>query len=93
MPDTSPAERTIAFVLYEDCTPLDLIGPLQVLTALRAEYRGVVVSDTLDPVRTDTLVRLQATALLEDLPAPDILVLPGGIAGTYRAMHDARLLW
>lgn len=85
-------EKTIAFLLYEGATPLDLIGPLQVLGALSDGYRSVVVSDTARPVAMDVPIRLQATALLEEVPRPDVLVIPGGTVGTYRAMHDDRIL-
>ncbi|WP_045234818.1 DJ-1/PfpI family protein [Deinococcus pimensis] len=89
---TDPTTKTIAFLLYEGGTPLDLIGPLQVLGALGPRYRAVVVSDVTRPVAMDVPIRLQATAVLEDVPRPDVLVIPGGTAGTYRAMHDDRIL-
>jgi hypothetical protein len=49
-------EKVIAFVLYPGLTLLDLVGPLQVLTALAEtapRYRTVVVAERLEPMDTD----------------------------------------
>jgi hypothetical protein len=48
--------KEIAFVAYPGLTPLDLVGPLQVVTVLTlfsSAYRPVVVGETLDPIHTD----------------------------------------
>ncbi|MGY1680118.1 DJ-1/PfpI family protein [Geodermatophilus sp. SYSU D01176] len=83
--------RVIAFVLYPGLTVLDLVGPLQVLTALQRfapQYRTVVVGASRDPVPTDVGVPVAPDATFAEVPQPDILVVPGGALPTIRAMSD-----
>nr|WP_158847854.1 hypothetical protein [Saccharothrix deserti] len=86
---------TIAFVLYPGITALDLVGPLQVLSALGQAGLGhevVVVADRLEPMGTDTPLALTASHTFADVPSPHALVVPGGDVATIRAMTDERLL-
>jgi transcriptional regulator GlxA family with amidase domain len=94
-------EKTIAFVLYPGLTPLDLIGPLQVMSGLEAaeamfgveqRHHVVVVAENLDAVATDTPVHVAATSTLDDVPAPDVVVVPGGGAPTLRQLANPVLL-
>jgi transcriptional regulator GlxA family with amidase domain len=93
--------KTIAFVLYPGLTPLDLIGPLQVMSALEAveemfgvepRHHVVVVAEDLDAVPTDTPVRVAATSTLDEVPEPDVVVVPGGGAPTLRQLANPVLL-
>ncbi|GAA3817538.1 DJ-1/PfpI family protein [Amycolatopsis tucumanensis] len=87
--------KTIAFLLYPGLTPLDLIGPLQVLASLRQadpSFETAVVAETLEPVATDAVVSLGADRTFDDVPAPYALVVPGGQAGTLRALTNERLV-
>jgi transcriptional regulator GlxA family with amidase domain len=84
-------QRVIACVLYPGLTVLDLIGPLQVLTALQRfapQYRTTVVGASRGPVPTDVGVRVAPDATFAEVPRPDILVVPGGAVPTIRAMSD-----
>ncbi len=85
-------EKLIAFVLFPDLTPLDLVGPLQVLAGLGAPYKTVVVGERLEPVDSDAGLRLVAERTFEDTPRPFALVIPGGAIGPYKAMANARLM-
>jgi transcriptional regulator GlxA family with amidase domain len=94
-------DQTIAFVLYPGLTPLDLIGPLQVMTTLEVveetlemqpRHHVVVVAEDLDSVPTDTPVRIAATSTLDDVPDPDVIVVPGGSAPTLRQLANPVLL-
>ena len=49
-------QKTIAFVLYPGLTLFDMMGPLQVLSALSEiapEYRTVVVAERVEPMDND----------------------------------------
>lgn len=84
-------DTTIALVLYPDLTPLDLVGPLQVFASLQKfapEFCPVVVAERIVPMTTDIGVSMMADATFADVPHPDIIVVPGGIVGTLRAMRD-----
>lgn len=71
----------IAFLLYPDVTQLDLTGPAQVLSRIGAQLD--LVWKSRDPVPTDAGFSILPTATFADVPAADILCVPGsmGIAG------------
>jgi transcriptional regulator GlxA family with amidase domain len=82
---------TIGLLLYPGLTALDLVGPLQVFAGLEAldpRFQVVVVGPTSEPVATDVPVRLAASRSFDELPAPDVVVVPGGRLPTIRAMSD-----
>jgi putative intracellular protease/amidase len=81
----------IAIPLYDRFTALDAVGPYEVLQRIPgatvtwlAHAPGVVSTDTRQ-------LRLHADAAFEDLPDPDIVVVPGG-TGTDAFLDDERLL-
>jgi len=81
----------IAVALFEQVTALDAIGPYEVLQRLpNAEVR--FVGHRRGEVRTDNgFLGLMVDQAFEDLPAPDIVLIPGGI-GTRALVHDAAIL-
>jgi transcriptional regulator GlxA family with amidase domain len=84
-------ERLIAFVMYPGLTVLDLVGPLQVLTALERfapGYRTVVVGARREPVPTDVGVSMAPDRTFAEVPNPAIVLVPGGALPTIRAMSD-----
>ncbi|HJR18386.1 MAG TPA: DJ-1/PfpI family protein [Actinomycetota bacterium] len=84
-------EGQIAFVVYDGLTPLDLVGPLQVMSALERfspEWKVSVVGSTLDTMSTDTPLRVAPSATFADVAAPAALIVPGGEEATLRAMYD-----
>jgi transcriptional regulator GlxA family with amidase domain len=84
-------ERLIAFVIYPGLTVLDLVGPLQVLTALERlapGYRTVVVGAGRAPVPTDVGVAVVPDRTFDEVPNPAIVLVPGGAVPTIRAMSD-----
>lgn len=87
--------RTIAFVLYPGLTPLDLIGPLQVLSALAVidpSFRTTVVGERIDSMPSDTPVSLTPERTFDDEPDPFAIVVPGGGAPTIRALANDAIL-
>jgi transcriptional regulator GlxA family with amidase domain len=84
-------DKQIAFVVYDGLTPLDLVGPLQVMSALERfapEWKTVVVGKTLDVIGTDTPLKIAPSATFADVPSPYAFIVPGGEAPTLRAMYD-----
>jgi transcriptional regulator GlxA family with amidase domain len=80
----------IAIPLYDRFTALDAVGPYEVLWRLpgaRVRWVGTEAR----PYSTDRGLQLIAEATLDDVPAPDILVVPGG-TGTRDALGDERLV-
>ena len=81
----------IAILIFERLTALDAIGPYEVLRSMPdSEVRFVAKQK--GPVRTDTgSLALVADYALEDVTAPDRLVVPGG-PGQAALMDDERVL-
>jgi transcriptional regulator GlxA family with amidase domain len=69
----------IAFVLYDRFTALDIVGPFQALVDLPG-VDAVFVAEQAGAVRDHTRrLSLTATAAFADVPAPDVVVVPGGL--------------
>jgi transcriptional regulator GlxA family with amidase domain len=82
--------RWIALIAFPELTLLDLVGPLQVLRGLDAPFRPVVVAEHLDPIPTDTGVLITPQMTFDDVPHPDVVLMPGG-PGSVAAMADEAL--
>lgn len=81
----------IAIPLFDDLTVLDATGPNEILSRLPgADVRWVGAEP--GPIRSESGgLRLMVEERLEDVPAPDVIVMPGG-TGTRRLLGDERLL-
>jgi transcriptional regulator GlxA family with amidase domain len=80
----------IAIPLYDRFTALDAVGPYEVLWRIpgaRVRWVGAEAR----PYATDRGLQLIAEATFADVPAPDVLVVPGG-TGTLDALADERLV-
>jgi putative intracellular protease/amidase len=81
----------IAIPLYDRFTALDAVGPYEVLQRLPGAQITWLASEP-GPVGTDAgQLRLVADAAFEDLPDPEIVVVPGG-TGTNAVLDDERLV-
>lgn len=82
----------IVFFLYEGLTTLDVIGPHDVLSRLPG-VDAISVSKDGGPVTADTgVLGLTATHAMVDVESCDVLVVPGGMAGTFAAAADPEIL-
>src|SRR5688500_11774142 len=81
----------IAIPLYDRFTALDAVGPYEVLSRLPGA-RVQFIAREAGPVVTDNgMLTLLASASLEDVPSPDVVLVPGG-TGTWDALSDAALV-
>jgi putative intracellular protease/amidase len=81
----------IAIPIYDRFTALDAVGPYDVLSRL-PDARVTFVADEPGEQRTDNgMLALVADAAYEDVPDPDVLVVPGGI-GSRALLEDERIL-
>ena len=68
----------IAIVLYQRFTALDAIGPYEVLSRLPGANVAFVAAEP-GPLRTDNgMLTVLAERSLQDMPKPDIVLVPGG---------------
>ena len=91
----SDDRKQIALVLYPGLTPLDLIGPLQALSALPRiddSFDVMVVAESKDVVASDSIVALGPSHTFDEAPAPFAIVVPGGGEPTLRAAGHQPLL-
>jgi transcriptional regulator GlxA family with amidase domain len=82
----------IAFLLYENMTSLDLIGPYQVLSMLPG-VRCRLVADTAGPIRTDAGIRIVAEETFADVTSAEILVVPGSKDPSGAIQSPTTLAW
>ncbi|MET7619313.1 DJ-1/PfpI family protein [Streptomyces sp. NPDC005408] len=81
----------IAILLYDRFTTLDAVGPYELLGRLPGA-ETVFVAEEAGPVRNDQgSLALVADRTLAEVPAPDIVLIPGG-PGSRGAMHDETIL-
>ncbi len=82
----------IAIVLYQGVTALDAIGPYEVLKFIPgAEI--CFVSNKPQAITADSgVLIIGATHSFDDVPRPDIVLVPGSTANTATAMADKELI-
>ena len=81
----------IAIPLYDRFTALDAVGPYEVVQRIPGAEIVWLASEP-GPVRTDMgQLALVADAAFEELPDPDIVIVPGG-TGTDAVLDDERLV-
>ncbi|MGH2926149.1 MAG: DJ-1/PfpI family protein [Solirubrobacterales bacterium] len=81
----------IAILIFDRLTALDAIGPYEVLSRLPGAELSFVATEP-GPRRTDTgALGLLADLTLDELPDPDLLLVPGG-AGSDAQMDDPEVL-
>jgi len=82
----------IAFLVYDELTALDIIGPYEVLGRIPdAEPRFVSKQKGEVPVDSGAFSFTTHYALA-DVPHPDVFVIPGGARGTFAAAQDEEIL-
>lgn len=76
----------IGFVVFPDVTQLDFTGPLQVIGRL-PNSQTHIVAKTMEPVKSDSVLRIPPTTTFSDCPPLDLICIPGGF-GVAAAMID-----
>jgi putative intracellular protease/amidase len=81
----------IAITLFDRVTALDAVGPYEVLSRIPGARVDFVAAEP-GPKRTDTrMLALTADLAFEELPEPDIILVPGG-HGTRALLEDEEFL-
>jgi transcriptional regulator GlxA family with amidase domain len=82
----------IAFGLYPGLTALDFIGPYQVFTQLPDAEVVLCADHTGDLADDNGLVHLDIAHTFDDVPTPDITIVPGGLATRLLATPDSAIV-
>lgn len=85
------AQRSVAIVVYDGVELLDFAGPGEVFSTAGA-FRVFTVAPTHAPVLSQGFVRITPDYSVADSPTPDIVVVPGGNAGSF-AGNAAGMAW
>ena len=83
----------VAFLLFPNVTQLDLTGPAQVLSRLGDGATIDLVWQRRDPVPTDAGFSILPTATFDEVPAADILCVPGGLGVNAVIADDRAMEW
>jgi putative intracellular protease/amidase len=81
----------IAIPIFDRITALDAVGPYEVLSRLPGATVSFIAAEP-GPHRTDNgMLALVADRALDEMPDPDVIVVPGGF-GTRVLMEDDQIL-
>jgi putative intracellular protease/amidase len=81
----------VVIPIFDGITALDAVGPYEVLSRL-PDTRVRFLAQTAGPKRTENgMLALTADGTLEEIPEPEVIVMPGGY-GTRALMHEEPLL-
>ncbi|WP_250302905.1 DJ-1/PfpI family protein [Streptomyces sp. A 4/2] len=83
----------IAIVLFDRFTALDAVGPYEMLSSILGA-ETVFVAERTGPVRNERgTLALVADKRLDEVPHPDIVVVPGGPGQSAQMENEALLGW
>ena len=83
----------IAIPLFDRFTALDAVGPFEVLSRL-PDATVTFIATGPGPVRNETRsLALVADVSFEEIPAPDVVVVPGGIGSRAMMRNETMLAW
>lgn len=88
---TPDQPEQIVMLLYPGMTALDLIGPQQTFGYTQG-CKVHLVWKNLDPITTDTGLKITPSDTLQSAPEPDLIFAPGGGAGTVALMADPEVV-
>jgi transcriptional regulator GlxA family with amidase domain len=82
-----------AYLLYDRFTALDITGPHDVLSSVPGA-ESVFVAESAGPVRSDRgTLTIVAERPLDEVVAPDVVVVPGGYGTRPLLEHEPLLSW
>jgi transcriptional regulator GlxA family with amidase domain len=93
-----PATRNVAIVLYEGVELLDFAGPGEVFSAAanfgavggQPAFRVYTVATSKAPLTSQGFLKVLPDFTIDDAPAPDLIVIPGGNSATLT--NDTRFM-
>ncbi|HEX4335310.1 MAG TPA: DJ-1/PfpI family protein [Polyangiaceae bacterium] len=90
------SSRSLAVVLFDEVALLDVTGPLEVLTTAGRTwnfrlFKVHTVAAKASRVTTRSQLEIDARTTFDELPSPELLLVPGGY-GARRALSDDALV-
>jgi transcriptional regulator GlxA family with amidase domain len=94
-----PKPRNVAIVVYDRAEILDFAGPAEVLAAAgnfagygKSALNVYLVGRTTDPIKAQGFIKITPDYSIENAPAPDLVVIPGGASASL-SDDPAMLKW
>jgi transcriptional regulator GlxA family with amidase domain len=89
---TASRKREVAILIFDDVEVLDFCGPFEVFSVTGVlepppPFSVNTVAESRNPITARNGLSVNPRYTLENCPAPDILIIPGGL-GTRREMHN-----
>ena len=87
--------KTIGILVFEDVEELDFVGPLEVFgmaAQFGADCQTLVIAPRPGDVRCRHGLRVLPDRTLDEAPALDLLIVPGGLGARTHARANARIL-
>lgn len=88
---SSDRPRRVGVVLFDRFELLDVFGPLELLGVIADRFELSMIGPAAGPVRSAQGPEVLATDGYQEAPAPDIVLMPGGI-GTRALVEDREFL-
>ncbi|MFF2480379.1 DJ-1/PfpI family protein [Paenibacillus sp. NPDC058071] len=88
--------RNVAVLVYEGVDTLDLAGPFDVFAVSSQwgkDFHVYTVGEKKGPVNTVSGLTLTAKYGFDDCPAPDILIVPGGLGARTEINNETLTAW
>jgi transcriptional regulator GlxA family with amidase domain len=83
----------IAYLLYDRFTALDITGPHDVFNSVPGN-ESIFVAERTGPIRNESgTLAMVADATLDEVPSPDIVVIPGGFGNRMLLEHEPLHAW
>jgi transcriptional regulator GlxA family with amidase domain len=92
------SSEIVAVLLFDEHELLDVAGPVQALTMAGRKwnfrpFKIVPVAARPGLVETRSQLRLEATKALAEVPAPEVILVPGGYGARKAASDDLVVSW
>lgn len=90
---THSSPRVVSIVLFAGFELLDVFGPVELLSRFPQDISVVMVGPRAGAVRSSQGTEVIATVGYDDAPAPDIVMVPGGLGTRALAADKTFLEW
>lgn len=90
---THSSPRVVSIVLFAGFELLDVFGPVELLSRFPQDISVVMVGPGAGAVRSSQGTEVIATVGYDDAPAPDIVMVPGGLGTRALAADKTFLEW
>jgi len=87
--------RTVSILLFDEVELLDFAGPFEVFSVAGRDgaFDVQTVAETTTPIRTRGGLTVTPHGVLDEMPAADVLVIPGGQGARTAMRREAVLDW